>query len=309
MKNIFKQAFFYCVIGLFSLEASAQQDAQASMYAFNPLHFNPAYAGSRGNLNAVGVFRSQWVGIKGAPTTQFLSVHSPIPVNNMALGLNLTNDKIGARNRTSFFANYAYTLRFKNNSKLNFGISGGGDMMSLEYGKVLADDPTEVEYLKTFAKTTFNVGSGIYYHADRYYIGLSSPRLLETKLKANSVTLSDAYTKRHFFLAGGYVHPINTILDLKTSILLKVTPNAPMSADFNANLFLNKKWWFGAMYRYNESIGVNLAYQIKESFMFGYAYDFQINGLSRVSKMGTHEVMLSYDLNSKNKAYGSPRYF
>ena len=81
------------------------------------------------------------------------------------------------------------------------------------------------------------------------------------------------------------------------------------SLDGRIKSLLNKKWWFGAMYRYNESVGVNIAYQIKESFMFGYAYDFQINGLSRVSKMGSHEVMLSYDLNSKNKAYGSPRYF
>jgi energy-converting hydrogenase Eha subunit B len=29
----------------------AQQDAQTSMYFFNPLQFNPGYAGSRGALN------------------------------------------------------------------------------------------------------------------------------------------------------------------------------------------------------------------------------------------------------------------
>ena len=66
-----------------SFLVSAQQDAQSSLYLFNPLHFNPAYAGSRGSLNAVAIMRAQWVGVKGAPMSQFLSVHSPIYQKNM----------------------------------------------------------------------------------------------------------------------------------------------------------------------------------------------------------------------------------
>jgi type IX secretion system PorP/SprF family membrane protein len=62
------------LIGIVSLNANAQQDAQSSLYFFNPLNYNPAYAGSRGSLNFTGVHRSQWVGWDGAPTTQFLSV-------------------------------------------------------------------------------------------------------------------------------------------------------------------------------------------------------------------------------------------
>ncbi len=61
-----------------SLVSNAQQDAQASMYFFNPLNYNPAYAGTRGSLNLTAVHRSQWVGWEGAPRTQFLSIHAPI---------------------------------------------------------------------------------------------------------------------------------------------------------------------------------------------------------------------------------------
>lgn len=286
----------------------AQQDEQASMYMFNPLHFNPAYAGSRGDMSAVGVFRAQWVGINGAPVTQFLSFHSPLSMKNMNAGLNVCNDRIGARNRTSFYGNYAYTLNFKNNTKLNLGISAGGDMMSVDFKKLKAYDPTETDYLTSFTQTTFNMGTGVYYYGERFYAGLSSPRLMETSLRSATTVLADAYVKRHFFMAAGYVHPINTLLDLKSSFLLKMTPNAPITLDVNVNAFYNKMYWAGIMYRFNESIGVNVAYQIKESFAIGYAYDFPINGLSTVKNGGSHEFMLTYDFN-KNRAFGSPRYF
>jgi type IX secretion system PorP/SprF family membrane protein len=306
MKNKFRFiVFLFCVT---SLGVNAQQDEQSSMYMFNPLHYNPAYAGSRGDMSLVGIFRSQWLGINGAPVSQFLSFHSPLSYKNMAAGLNISNDKIGARNRTAFFGNYAYTLRFENGGKLNLGLSAGGDIMSVDFNKLKAYDPTEVDYLTSFSSTTFNIGTGAYYYTDNFYVGISTPRVLNTVLKNNGITLSDSYTKKHFFLASGYVYPINSIVDLKSSFLLKMTPNAPITLDLNSNVFLYKKYWAGIMYRFNESIGVNLAYQHKESLMIGYAYDFPINGLSSVKNGGSHEIMLTYDFN-RNKAFGSPRYF
>lgn len=309
MKTLLNTSIFAALLVAMSTQAFAQQDEQASFYAFNPLHFNPAYAGSRGNFSAVAAFRAQWVGIDGAPQTQFLSAHSPIKAKNMALGLDVCNDKIGARNRTSFYANYAYTLRFKNKGKLNIGVSAGGDMMSVDFNKLKAKDPDETDYLSSFSATSFNVGTGLYYYTDRLYVGLSTPRVMESKLSNAGVVLSNTYIKRHYFLSGGYVIPINSITDLKTSFLLKMTPNAPITLDLNASAFFSKTWWVGAMYRFNESVGVNFAYQHKESILFGYAFDFPINGLSTVKNLGSHEIMVTFDLNPKNKAFGSPRYF
>jgi type IX secretion system PorP/SprF family membrane protein len=304
-----KTALFSLSMMMISISSSAQQDEQSSLYMFNPLQFNPAYAGSRGDLNATAVVRSQWVGINGAPKSQFLSFNSPLSVKNMAVGMHLSNDIIGAKTRTSFYGDYAYTLNFKKGKRLNLGVSAGGEQISIDYAKLLADDPTETDVLSSFNQFKFNSGIGAYYFSDRFFAGFSIPRMFETSLKSNSITLSNTYTKRHYFITAGYVFPINSVIDLKTSVLVKAIPNAPITADLNANLFFYKKIWAGVMYRFNESIGANVAYQFKESLMFGYSFDYPINGLNRINNSGSHEVMLNYSMNNRKKAFGSPRYF
>ncbi len=294
---------------MISISSFAQQDEQSSLYMFNPLQYNPAYAGSRGDLNVTAIARSQWVGVKGAPKSQFFSLNSPIKAKNMALGMHLSNDGIGAKTRTSAYGDYAYTLNFRNGTKLNLGVSAGIDQLSVDYQKLVAYDPTESDYLTSFSQTNFNAGAGMYYHSEKFYVGLSVPRLMETSLKNHATVLSNSFTKRHYFFTAGYVKKINSVIDLKTSFLLKVVANAPVTLDLNANLFLYKKFWVGGMYRFNECVGVNVAYQLKEKLMFGYAFDYPINGLSRVSNLGSHEIMLNYSILDRKKAFGSPRYF
>jgi type IX secretion system PorP/SprF family membrane protein len=308
MKSLLiKIASLVCVI-VYTSQVFSQQDEQMSFYAFNPLQFNAAYAGTRGDISITGISRAQWVGVKGAPQTQFISVHSPIKAKNMALGLNLTNDIIGARRRTSVYGNYAYTLRINEKSRLNLGVSFGGDMMAVDFSSLQAKDPSETDYLRSFTQTNFNIGTGIYYHTDRFYAGVSSPRLIQTKLEDENTNLSAAFIKRHYFFTTGYVFNINSIVDLKTSTLIKYTPNAPVTIDVNANAFINKKWWLGAMYRFHECVGMNFAYQHNQSIMFGYHYDFPINGLSTVRNLGSHEIMIRYEFN-KNNLNASPRFF
>jgi len=298
------------LIGLISLTflINAQQDEQSSLYMFNPLQYNPAYAGSRGDFSVTGIVRSQWVGVKGAPKSQFVSMNSPLKIKNMALGMHLSNDAIGAKNRTSFYGDYAYTLNFDKGKRLNFGVSGGGEQISVNYNALIAADPTETDYLTSFSQFKFNAGAGLYYYSDKFFAGLSVPRMFQSNLLNKNIVLSNMFTKRHYFLTVGYVFKMNSVIDLKTSVLMKVVENAPVTADLNASLFFFKKFWIGAMYRFNESVGANVIYQIKESLMFGYAFDYPINGLSRINNLGSHEIMLNYCINKK-KAFGSPRYF
>jgi type IX secretion system PorP/SprF family membrane protein len=286
-----------------SNEAQAQQDAQASMYMFNPLQFNPAYAGSRGAMNATLVNRAQWVGVDGAPLTQFASIHAPIARKRIGVGGHISNDHIGAKYNTAVFADIAVSQPLSRNARLNFGVSAGMDMYNFNFTNLNPNDPTDNLYLVKSGKVAFNTGVGLYFHTKRFYAGASVPRLMNATW--NNVNLA----VQHIFLSAGYVYPINTVTDLKLSSLIKVVKNAPVTVDLNANVFFYKKFWIGGMYRYNESFGLNMAIQLQEKWMFGYSYDYVYNQLRATKNMGTHEIMLTYDMNGRRSIYASPRYF
>ena len=67
---------FFFVIMFIGIAGYAQQDAQYTQYMYNTININPAYAGSRGALSIFGLYRTQWVGLDGAPETSSFSVNT-----------------------------------------------------------------------------------------------------------------------------------------------------------------------------------------------------------------------------------------
>lgn len=299
------KSYIFLFILAFQMQVNAQQDAQSSLYFFNPLNYNPAYAGSRGSLNVTAVNRAQWVGMPGAPRTQFLSVHAPIMRKHIGVGGNLSYDRIGARTNFTLMANVAYHLEFKHTDwKLSMGLSGGIQSSQYDFNGLTVVDPTDYNYTASNQVKAPNFGTGIYAYSKNAYIGFSIPRLLQRSLD----TLSNSYLQRHYFLAAGYVYHYNSVLEIKPSLLIKFTANAPITIDFNLSAHLFQQFWAGIMYRYKESLGINLAYSPKDAWTFGYAYDFPVNHL-RFNSWGSHEIYVAFDLRSKQAAYVSPRYF
>lgn len=288
--------------------AKAQQDEQMSLYMYNPLYFNPAYAGSRQSLSAVGLARVQWTSFEGAPTSQWVSIHSPILFKSLGVGGHMVNDQIGSRKRTAAYLDFSAGIKLNNqNSRLAAGLSVGFDAISYDFSDTQVNDPSDPYFGQQFSATKPNVGAGLYYYNDKYFIGLSSPRILE--IKANDVNaIIETLNKRHFFLSAGYVFDLNSVLKLKPATLMKYTPNAPISVDVNVNLLMYDRVWTGLMYRFHESIGANIVVKVKEALSVGYVYDFPINGL-QTFQGGSHEFLLQYDFNFKNRVYTSPRYF
>lgn len=296
----------YLFIGLFfTYNLYSQQDEQSSMYMFNSLQFNPAYAGSRGALNATLIHRSAFVGIQGAPTTQFLSFHTPFARNSMGAGMHVSNDSKGASGRIAAFGDLSYSIPLDSRRKhrLNIGLSAGVDMMNITFQDLIGDngDPFKINA----SQANFNAGAGLYYYSRNLYFGASIPRMINTDWIMGTTA---SLVKRHLFIAAGWVKPINSVTDLKLSTLVKMVQNAPLTVDINANVFFYKAFWIGGMYRYSESVGMNIAYQFQEKWMFGYSYDYVYNNLRKVVG-GNHEIMLTYDMNGRRTVYASPRYF
>ena len=289
-------------------ELSAQQDPLYSQYMFNTLAFNPAYAGSADVFTMMALTRHQWVGFEGAPSTQTLALHSPLPWSGLSLGGVMLHDRVGPARQTGAFLDIAYRIRTGENTRLSFGLKGGvnffqADIASLSTVEV---DPSTANLS---SKVLPNFGFGLFWHGPRFYVGLSAPKLLENKLtEAQSAVLTVAKEYRHYFAIAGVVVDLGSDLKFKPSVMVRMVGGAPLSLDVNANFLMRDRIWLGAMYRLGNAFGVMAQYQFNEQFRAGYAFDLTTTRLGAYNA-GTHEVMLSYDLKFTKGRTISPRYF
>ena len=302
MKNFFILISYFLVV----LTAFGQQDAQTSMYFHNPLQFNSAYAGTRSSLNITSVTRAQWAGWDGAPSTQFLSIHSPILRKKIAVGGTMSYDKIGARSSLDAMIHFAYHLQLNaKDLKLSFGASAGINQAQYNFKGLIATDYSDLNYQQSNSFVKSNFGLGAYLYNKKFYAGISMPRLLKRSMNSNS---GNSFLQPTFYLMSGYIYELNSVIAIKPSVLLKYTSNSSPVADFNLSAQFYKQLWVGVLYRANDAIGFNAAFQVKNYCMIGYSYDFPING-KLINQWGSHELVLSFDLRTKTNAFLSPRYF
>lgn len=296
---------FICI----AVAGFAQQETQHSMYFFNPVLINPAYAGSQEALQVTGTVRDQWTSLKGAPKTQCFTMHSPLRYENVGLGLTLLNDQLGVTKNTGVYADMSYSVKLnKKNHRLAFGIKAGVDFFRQDFSSLRINDKNDQLYIDGFnyKKNLFNVGSGLYYYGKRFYVGASSPRLVKNKL--NIKDGQSALQENHIYFFSGVVIKLNAAINFRPSLIVKYVNNAPISYEGNVSFLFYDKFWVGAMYRHKAATGFNFMYNVNQYLRIGYAYDYQLTDLQKYS-YGSHEIMLSYDLRSKSKGFKSPRYF
>jgi len=291
----------------------AQQEAMFTHYMFNTLAVNSGYAGSRDALTITGLHRSQWVSFPGAPTTQTLTLHTPISNDQLGLGLSVLNDKIGPTNTTAIYANFAYKLKINENAKLAFGLKGGVNLRSNGLSTLALDESNDAAFASDVTSDVLpNFGFGLYYYTDKFYAGLSTPKLLENDFKTNTVSGSSsiASEKRHYFLIVGTVFPITDNVKLKPTGFMKVTEGAPMEGDITLTALFKEKLWAGVMFRTGDALGLLVGANLTDQLALGYSFDWSYTNTTFKYNAGSHELMLRYDLIYNNaKKIRSPRYF
>lgn len=296
---------------------SAQQDAQYTQYMYNTMSVNPAYAGSRGQLSIAALYRSQWVGLEGAPKTQTLNLHSPIRNSKLGYGISIVNDEIGdgVIQETYFDAVLSYTVDVSREGKLSFGLKAGGNFLSLDFQGLRNFDVEPVNEENIENKFSPNVGVGVYYHTNTFYAGLSAPNLLETEHFDNSQQDSNdiqflSKERINFYLITGYVMELNGNLQFKPAILTKVVGGAPLQVDVSASFMFNDKFTFGAAYRWDAAVSGMVGFQISDQLMLGLAYDRETTDLGGTQfNDGSFEVFLRYELVKAFRNLVSPRFF
>ncbi|WP_028290288.1 type IX secretion system membrane protein PorP/SprF [Olleya sp. ITB9] len=314
MKNYFIIILGLLGLGFYSNQSYGQQDAQYTQYMYNTLSVNPAYAGSRDVLSFIGLYRTQWVGLDGAPDTFTASLHSPVG-EKVGLGLNITQDEIFITSETYIDLSFSYTLNLGDDSKLALGVKGGGHFLNIDTNKLNTgafnpgDSESEINIDNKFSP---QFGLGVYYYTDKFYLGLSAPNILETEHfdenAANNNSFATATERVNFYIMAGRTYDLNPDLKFKPSTLVKFVDGAPLQVDLSANFLIKEKLTLGAAYRWSAALSAMAGFQVSDQIMLGVAYDRETTELKQYND-GSYEVFLRFELFKRNNRMISPRFF
>lgn len=325
MKNIpynsLNSAYFSFLVALIVWAAAinsnkvyAQQDSQYTNYMYNTQVINPAYAGSREQLSALLLYRNQWVGIDGAPTTYNFGLHTPVgQAQRLGLGLNFFKDEIGPADESNITADVSYTIPVSSSgTKLAFGVKGGVNFLNIDYNKLNLQSGTSDGSFQNDInnRVTPAVGLGVFlYNTNRWYMGLSTPNLLKTT-HYDDVKVSNVTEKMHLFATAGYVFDLSSSTKFKPAVMAKMVSGTPLALDVSANFLFNDKFTLGAAYRWSAAVSALAGFQVSDSVMIGYAYDYGLQDLANYNS-GSHEVFLRFELGSggSNNRLITPRFF
>ena len=308
-----KTKFTVLVLTLLSWLGQAQQDAQYTQYMYNTISVNPAYAGSREVMSIFGLHRTQWVGLDGAPVTNAVSINTPINNSNVGLGVSIVNDEIGPSDENNISVDISYFIPTSQRYRLSFGIKATANLLNVDFTKLDIYNPSDERFSNNIDnKLSPNIGAGIYLHSDNTYFGLSVPYFMETKhfdkKASDDASTFIAKERLHYYFIAGHVFDLSGNVQFKPSVLTKVVNGSPLQLDLSGNFLINEKFTAGLAYRWDAAVSALTGFQINDSWLIGYAYDFDTTKLAKFNS-GSHEIFLRYELFKKNNRLISPRFF
>jgi type IX secretion system PorP/SprF family membrane protein len=264
----------------------AQQDPVYAQYLLNPLLLNPAYAGLNNNFNGMVGYRTQWTGLEGQPNSFNASAHTSLVNNKVGAGILFSNDQIGNISNTETNISLAYKLNFKERV-FSFGMQAGFQNYTTDYADLNIFDPTDNAFVGGERGSRMNIGAGAILKSEKFFIGLSVPRLLPSTFK-NGGQEFELYNQ-HYYLAAAYVIYLNERIRLKPSALLRGVKNAPASVDLAMNVNINAIHTAGMFTRNFNTYGFLVQTLVKEQIRFGYVFELPTNK-SVGTNFTTHEV-------------------
>jgi len=297
------------IVCLHTLSLMAQQDAQYSLYMYNALNVNPAYAGSTPGMTANMLYRYQWVGIEGAPKTLAANFNTRYGQEKLGTGVSIINDRIGLFNRNQIQIAQSYQLRMEK-WILSFGLQGHFEQSNANFANAQFSSLGTQDALINNNISTFNVnfGAGVYAYNNNFWFGYSMPHILAQKLSKENINNFSSTQTIHQYVTAGYIVKLNDAWQLKPSFLLKMQENVGVQPEFSTIAYYNEKIGAGISYRNKDSFIGIVEMQLGDYARLLYAYDKTTSALSGFTT-GSHELMLKFFISNSYRGQVSPRLF
>jgi type IX secretion system PorP/SprF family membrane protein len=301
MNKVIIKISIYIVINIMSGNLLfAQNDSKLSVFNFNNLIYNPAYAGSSYGTDVVGIYTTQWVGFEGAPKTQFLSADTMLNNKNLGIGISLFNDKAGAISQQNFEANFSYYVELNKEITLSLGLKAGAKSFNVDFDYLKILNPQEDVYNtgKIYSLKPV-VGAGAYLFTDKVFISFSVPNMLKQEYSNANFTQKVTTEKQYYYISGGYKMNLTDDLIFTPTFLTRLTTGAPVSTLGSLNFKWREKVIGGINFEINSSVGGYFGIEALKNIHVGYAYDTSINTFIKHNS-GSHTFFIKYKIMNPN---------
>lgn len=296
---IMKRSLWIITLVLGFAAAKAQQLPQYTQYQLNNFVINPAVAGTDDHWQAKLNNRNQWVGITDAPRTSVFSLYGPM-LKRMGIGGFVFNDVTGPTRRLGGQVAYSYHFKLNDKMKIALGASFGLVQYVVDGAKITTQELGDNALSNGIqSKLNPDAGGGAYFYTDKFYVGLSAPQMLTSKLDFfEDYEETSSRQERHYFLTGGYMFDITDEIQVQPSFQAKLVSPVQPQVDLGVRGIYSEMVWLGASYRTGEDLGgqeaisAQLGYTFQKNLTFAYSYDITLSDIRSVSN-GSHEIMFA----------------
>lgn len=337
--KFFSSIVLFLGLNMFSY---GQENPRTTQYIFNNYLLNPALSGIDNYIDLKLGYRKQWAGLEGAPTTQYISMHTALgedfvrsSVNSFSgsnenplsrsyvnsysaaephhgVGLIAMTDKAGLVRQTSVNLSYAYHLGLTNEINLSLGISGGFNSLSVDVDalRIKADEMSDPLFSADYNnRIRPDLGAGVWLYSPRFFVGASAKQLMGSRSKiVNNEVKTLAYQSTSFYVTGGYKVFLDEDIAMIPSALVSYWVNSPAAFDANLKLAYQDKFWVGGSFRNNDSFSILAGFNVASLVNLSYSYDVNTSKLRSVNN-GTHEIVLGILLNNRYEVRCPSRQF
>lgn len=323
MKRVIRTIILFLCI---AATVQAQHDAQFSQYFMTLGYYNPAYAGTNGDLNMFGIYRQQWVGWDGGPPKSFfVTADMPLKLGEKehGIGLVLFTESQSMFRNTHIAAQFAYKHKLFGGT-LSLGIQPGIVNQSFDGTEVyFPSNPSGPDTKSSTNENTspnlggdpsipgtlvkamaIDINAGLFYTLKDFYLGVGAMHITQPELMLEENV--NTYIPSSYNLVSGYnIQLKNPLYELQPSVFLK-TDTRTFQADITGRVVYNKMFNGGFSWRVNEAV-VFLLGATFGNFKVGYAYDFPITPILKGTH-GSHELMVSFKLKLKKTKTGKNKH-
>lgn len=289
-----KIRYIFTILGFcfVQLAVKAQQNTNYNQYGNTVIPVNTAGSFLYKDAQVSLIGRYQWVDLEGAPTAYRLAASMPIGKSDLRVGLNIRHENVSVEKLGEALAFVGKQVQLSGKDYLAVSLGAGVSYYNGNFSQLSSSDPLFSNDLReTEGMLT---ASAMYYRPDKFYAGLSVPRLTFSKLGLGSSSLNyDASTLYHF--TAGAVFSLGTDFDLKPATLVSYAKNLDIQADVSAMVYVKKTFGLGANIGTAGEIAALASLFIKNlNIGFGYQFAASSEPLTRTFNNNTYEFSLTY---------------